>query len=82
MIKQQHGSGWAIREQSGKVKLSRRWAGGSSSAMLDLPWASRSATAVLGQIESISTRMSEAKMSLAPPVGPGKMPRDQMGTEK
>ncbi|MCX5969319.1 MAG: hypothetical protein NTV57_17170 [Cyanobacteria bacterium] len=65
MIKQQHGSGWAIREQSGKVKLTRRWAGGSSSAMLDLTWASTSATAVLGQIETISTRMSEVGMSLA-----------------
>ena len=28
------------------------------------------------------SQMFEAKMSLAPPVGPGKMPRDQIGTEK
>ncbi|MEB3201161.1 MAG: hypothetical protein VKK62_11640 [Synechococcaceae cyanobacterium] len=66
MIKRQHGLGWKIREQSGRVKLTRRWPdGGESSVMLDLPWDSSSSTAVLSQLEAIRGRMEEAGLSLA-----------------
>jgi integrase len=66
LIKSQHGAGWSISEQSGRVKITRRFDdGGRSSAMLDLPWASTSASALVGQIESIATRMREAQLSLA-----------------
>jgi integrase len=70
LIKRQHGNGWSIREQSAKVKLTRRWAdGGSSSVMLDLPWASTSATAVLAQLEAIKQRMDQSGLSLAQAAG-------------
>ena len=66
LIKGSHGSGWSISEQCGRVKLSRRWEdGGRSSAMLDLPWASTSAPALVGQIADIAKRMAEAGLSLA-----------------
>lgn len=66
LIKRQHGMGWAIREQSGKAKLTRRWADGTtSSAMLELPWDSDSSTALLAQLESIRQRMDKGGLSLA-----------------
>lgn len=66
LIKRQHGTGWQIYEQSGRVKLTRRWPdGGSSSVMLDLPWNSSATTAVLRQLEDIRGRMEQAGLSLS-----------------
>ena len=66
VIKGQHGTGWLIGEQSGRVKLTRRWPdGGSNAVMLDLPWSANSGHAVINQITSIRQRMEEAGLSLA-----------------
>ncbi len=65
LIRQQHGQGWAIREQSGRVKLSLRFRDGSSSSvMLPLPWQRNASTAVLTWIQAIHERMEEAGLSL------------------
>ena len=66
LIKREHGNGWSLSEQSGAVKLTRRYGdGGRSSVQLDLPWNSSSATAVLTQLQAIRSRMEEAGLSLA-----------------
>jgi integrase len=66
LIKREHGLGWSLSEQSGAVKLTRRFADGArSSVQLDLPWNSSSATVVLTQLQAIRDRMEEAGLGLA-----------------
>jgi integrase len=65
LIKQQHGVGWAIREQSGRVKLSRRWKDGTSeSAMLPLAWDRSSSTSIANWLNAIHQRMEDAGLPL------------------
>lgn len=65
LIKQEHGQGWSICEQSGRVKISRRWSDGSSSAVtLPLAWERSSSTAVVNWISAIHQRMETAGLSL------------------
>ncbi|CAK6689098.1 hypothetical protein BBFGKLBO_00548 [Synechococcus sp. CBW1107] len=66
IVKREHGRGWSLSEQSGKVKLTRRYPDGvRSSVVLDLAWASSSATTVLTQIQTIRCRMEEAGQALS-----------------
>jgi integrase len=66
LIKREHGRGWSLSEQSGAVKLTRRFPDGArSSVQLDLPWRSTSATAVLTQLQRIRHRMDDAGLGLA-----------------
>ena len=40
LLKREHGNGWSIGEQSGRVKLTHRnEEGDRRSVMLDIPWA-------------------------------------------
>lgn len=65
VITQEQGKGWSIREQTGKVKLSRRWPDGSeSAAVLPLPWDKRSMSDVLAAIKGVRTGMEEKGLSL------------------
>lgn len=65
LIRQEHGKGWSIREQSERVKLSLRYADGtSSSVMLPIPWQRHASTAVLSWIQAIHERMEAAGLSL------------------
>jgi integrase len=65
LIKQQHGVGWSIREQSGRVKLSRRWRDGTSeSAMLPLAWDRSSSTTIANWLNAIHQRMEDAGIPL------------------
>lgn len=59
VIKQEHGLGWSIREQSSKFKLARRWADGSeSAAVLPLVWDRRNSSTVMAWIQNINLRMN------------------------
>jgi len=65
-IKDRHGAGWGVREQSGRVKLSRRWQDGTtSSAMLDMPWDRTCIEALPVAITAIKQRMESANLSLS-----------------
>jgi hypothetical protein len=65
LIKQQHGVGWSIREQSGRVKLSRRWKDGTSeSAMLPLAWDCSSSATIAYWLNAIHQRMEDAGLPL------------------
>ncbi len=65
LIKQQHGVGWSIREQSGRVKLSRRWKDGTSeSVMLPLTWDRSSSTKIANWLNAIHQRMEDAGLPL------------------
>lgn len=65
IVKREHGFGWSLSEQSGKVKLTRRFPDGvRSSVTLNLPWRSDSATSVLAQIKAIRGRMEESQLGL------------------
>lgn len=64
-LRREHGAGWTVVEQSGKVKLTYRYAEGTrSSVMLDIPWAATSATAIANEIGVIKARMDEHSISL------------------
>lgn len=64
-LKREHGAGWSVGEQSGRVKLTHRYEDGSrSSVMLDIPWSVSSATAIANEIAVIRKRMDEAGIGL------------------
>lgn len=64
-IKLEHGRGWSISPQSGKVKLTRRHKDGTrTSVMLDIPWAPTSGTAVLQAVSGLVHRMEDQSMGL------------------
>ncbi|MCP9917607.1 hypothetical protein [Cyanobium sp. ATX 6F1] len=65
LVRREHGRGWTLDPQSGKVKLTRRLPdGGRSSVVLDLPWSSSSSTAVLTRLQAIH-QMEDVGLSLA-----------------
>jgi integrase len=65
-IKLEHGQGWSIREQAGKVKLTRRFADGSSSSVsLEIHWGPSCGTAVLSAMASLQERMDNQQLGLA-----------------
>ncbi len=65
-IKLEHGKGWTITQQSGRVKLTHRDAldGSRTSVMLDLPWAPSSGRKVLNAITALRERMETCALSL------------------
>jgi len=65
-IKLEHGQGWSIREQAGKVKLTRRFADGSfSSVSLEIHWGPSCGTAVPSAMASLQERMDNQQRGLA-----------------
>lgn len=66
-IKLEHGQGWSIREQAGKVKLTRRFADGSSSNVsLEIHWGPSCGAAVLiSAMASLHERMDNQQLGLA-----------------
>lgn len=65
-IKLEHGRGWSIREQAGKVKLSRRFSDGSTSSVtLDIHWGPRCGTSVLSAMAVLQERMENQQLGLA-----------------
>ena len=64
-LKLEHGRGWSIGEQSGKIKLTRRYDDGTrNSVMLTLRWAPSSASAVVAAVAQIRTVMDERNLGL------------------
>lgn len=65
-IKLEHGKGWLIGEQSGRVKLTYRdpLDRSRTSVMLDLEWAPSSSSKVLNAITSLRERMESCGLSL------------------
>ena len=65
-IKLEHGRGWSISPQSGKTKLTRRYADGSrSSVMLPIPWAARSGSTINTTVARIRQLIDERGLSLS-----------------
>lgn len=65
-IKLEHGAGWSIREQAGKVKLTRRFSDGSTTSVtLDIPWGPRCGTSVLSSLAALQERMDQQQLGLA-----------------
>ena len=65
-VKLEHGRGWSISQQSGKVKLTRRYPDGArSSVTLGIPWAASSGSAVNAAIARIRDLMEERALGLA-----------------
>ena len=65
-LKQEHGFGWNVREISGRVQLTRRFADRTrSSIVLDIPWTSECITLVLAAVHEIRARIEEQGLSLS-----------------
>jgi integrase len=66
LLKQEHGPGWGISEQSGNTKLTRRHADGTrSSVMLELPWTASSTTKISAAVARLRQLMEERNLALA-----------------
>lgn len=64
-LKQEHGFGWNVREITGKVQLTRRYADMTrSSVVLDVPWNSECITPVLRVVEELRSRMDQQQIGL------------------
>jgi len=65
LIKREHGPGWYIEPQAGKVKLVRHQAGQRRQAVsLPLPWQSGSASQVVTQVAAIKRVMADHGLAL------------------
>jgi len=64
-LKREHGPGWTLVEQSGKVKLTRRYEDGArASVTLDIPWEAGNSTAIANEVAVIKARMDEHGIGL------------------
>ncbi len=65
MLKREHGKGWNIEEQSGKVKICRRLPGERKQAVTThLAWTASSASAVVALAAEVRTKMDELSLGL------------------
>ena len=64
--KAEHGNGWSMREQSGKVQLNRRIADGTrSNVVLEIAWNAGCISRVIERVSTIRERMEALKLPLA-----------------
>jgi integrase len=64
-IKQEHGFGWNVREITGKVQLTRRYADMTrSSVVLEMPWNSECITPVLRLLGQLRSCMDQQQLGL------------------
>jgi len=65
-LKAEHGHGWSVREQSGKVQLTRRFEDGTlSSVVLKIAWNAGCISRVIERVSTIRERMEAQKLTLA-----------------
>ena len=67
VLKREHGKGWGVQEQSGKIKLVRRVPGQSSKQAIttQLPWRASSQTKLLSLVVELRSRMEDLGLSMA-----------------
>ncbi len=65
LLRREQGEGWSLSEQSGKVKLTRRFENGSrSSVTLAVPWNPACSSTVLTTVQQIRERMDQQRLGL------------------
>jgi hypothetical protein len=65
-LKAEHGHGWSVREQSGKVQLTRRFEEGTrSSVFLEIAWNAGCISRVIERVSTVRERMEALKLPLA-----------------
>ena len=67
MLRREHGKGWRLEEQSGRIKLVRVPAPGQSKQAIttQLPWRSNSQTKLLTLVVELKQRMDDLGLSMA-----------------
>ena len=67
VLKREHGKGWSVQEQSGKIKLVRRVPGQSSKQAIttQLPFRASSQTKLLTLVVELRQRMEDLNLSMA-----------------
>ena len=66
MLRREHGKGWRLEEQSGRIKLVRKISGqGKQAITTQLPWRSTSQTKLLALVIELRQRMDDLGLSMA-----------------
>ena len=67
VLKREHGKGWSVQQQSGKIKLVRRVPGQSSKQAIttQLPWRASSQTKLLSLVVELRQKMEDLGLSMA-----------------
>ena len=67
VLKREHGKGWSVEQQSGKIKLVRRVPGQSSKQAIttQLPWRASSQTKLLSLVVELRQKMEDLGLSMA-----------------